>query len=184
MRSEQQAPSQTINIHTQVHSHSLLGRLKLLGQLGNRLEKVCTEPPISSPSLSKESEGNSPATSPISAIWKMGASASYSANPSAPPLPHSEKGKRAHLVDRDNSLAILHARKMLNRSTDPDSNVQLRRNDLARLPDLLAVIGVPAVDRSAGSPDSSCESIGEGEDDRVKVLLGLDAATTRDDGRG
>ena len=66
---------------------------------------------------------------------------------------------------------------MLDRSADPDRDIQLRCNDLARLSDLLAVVRVPTVDSSTGSSNTGPESVGEREDDGIEVFLGLDAAT-------
>jgi hypothetical protein len=40
------------------------------------------------------------------------------------------------LVDRDDDLAVLHAGEVLDRSRDADGDVELRRDDLAGLPDL------------------------------------------------
>src|ERR1035438_5181796 len=54
------------------------------------------------------------------------------------------------LVDRDDVLRALHAHLVLNRARDARGQVQLRRDRLARLPDLPGV-GVPAgVDHRAG----------------------------------
>jgi DNA-binding CsgD family transcriptional regulator len=43
------------------------------------------------------------------------------------------------LVDRYDHLGLLHARQMLNGARDPDGDVQLRRDHLARLADLIVV---------------------------------------------
>ena len=41
-----------------------------------------------------------------------------------------------HLIDSDNHLRILHTRQMLDRTRNPNGNVQLRSDNLARLTDL------------------------------------------------
>lgn len=74
---------------------------------------------------------------------------------------------------------------MLNRARDAHRNIQLRRNDLARLSDLERVVRVPGVDRRARGADRGAEGVGEGDDGLVKGVLGLDAAAAGDDdGRG
>src|SRR6185369_13339396 len=50
------------------------------------------------------------------------------------------------LVDRDDDLRVLHAGEMLDRTGNADREVQLRRDDLAGLADLVVVGHEPGID--------------------------------------
>src|ERR1700712_4723544 len=65
------------------------------------------------------------------------------------------------LVDRDNDLGVLHARKVLDRAGDAAGYIQLRCDDLARLPDLPVVRGVSRVDGRARCTDRGSEFVGD-----------------------
>lgn len=70
---------------------------------------------------------------------------------------------------------------MLNSPTNPHRHIKLRRNNLARLSDLLTIIRVPAIDGRTARADSRVENVREGEDDGVEVFFGFDAPTAGDD---
>src|SRR5262249_14537075 len=56
-----------------------------------------------------------------------------------PVVGHAEDRRLGILVDRDDHLRILHAGQVLDRAADAAGDVQLRRDDLARLPHLPVV---------------------------------------------
>src|SRR3954465_7142735 len=60
-----------------------------------------------------------------------------------------KNGRFGILVDRDDDLAVFHSCKMLNGSRDSDRDVQVGRNDLAGLTDLIIVGHISGVDGSA-----------------------------------
>lgn len=62
---------------------------------------------------------------------------------------HLEDGRLRVLVDGHNRLAVLHARQVLDGAGDAHGNVQLRRHNLARLPDLQVVGHKTGVDGRA-----------------------------------
>ena len=85
------------------------------------------------------------------------------------------------LVNRSNNLTILHTRQVLNSTRDTRTQVQLRCDVLTRLSDLQTVIREATVHSSTGSTDGSAQCISQGNDDAVKLLLGLETTTTGDD---
>lgn len=88
------------------------------------------------------------------------------------------------LVDSNDHLGILHTGKVLDSSTDSHGNVELGSYDLSSLSDLLGVVGVTRIDSGSGSSNTGVQSVGEGEDERIKVVLGLESTAPRHDGRG
>lgn len=70
---------------------------------------------------------------------------------------------------------------MLDGAGDADRHVQLRRNDLARLPDLQRVVRVARIDGRARRADRRAECIRERLQRGVERLRILQRATTRDD---
>src|SRR5689334_20642862 len=64
-------------------------------------------------------------------------------------------------VDRDDVLRVLHADLVLDRAGDPDREVQLRRDGLARLADLSGVRVPAGVDHSAGGGNRAAERVGQ-----------------------
>jgi hypothetical protein len=76
-----------------------------------------------------------------------------------------EDRKRSDLVDGDNGLAVLHSGQMLDSATDANGNVEFRRNDLAGLADLQAVVCIATVDSGTGCTDGSAKGVSEREDD-------------------
>src|SRR5512135_2299186 len=59
-----------------------------------------------------------------------------------PVIRHLEDRRLLVLVDRDDHLAVLHPRQVLDRPADPQRDVQFRSDDLPRLPHL-PVVGRP-----------------------------------------
>src|SRR5690606_35980122 len=81
------------------------------------------------------------------------------------------------LVDRHDDPRGLHTGPVLDRAGDPQRDVQLRRDRLAGLADLV-LVGVEAgVGRRAGRPDRATQQVGELLDER-EVLRAADAAPT------
>src|SRR5689334_16124633 len=87
------------------------------------------------------------------------------------------------LVDRDDRLAALHAREVLDRTGDRDREVQVRRDDLAGLTDLPVGGDHAGVGRGARSAHRGTEQIGELLED-LEVLAALHAAAAGDDDLG
>src|SRR5436190_1544794 len=65
------------------------------------------------------------------------------------------------LVDRDDHLAVLHAGEVLDRAGDPDRDVEVGRDDLAGLPDLVVVRDEARVDGRARRAERGIEPVGE-----------------------
>src|SRR3990172_1391205 len=62
-----------------------------------------------------------------------------------PVVRHLEDRRLLVLVDRHDDLRVLHPRQVLDRSTDPQRDVELRRDDLPGLPHLPVVRSPPRV---------------------------------------
>src|SRR5258706_2439721 len=84
------------------------------------------------------------------------------------------------LVDGDDHLAVLHAGQVLDRAGDAHRDVELGRDDLARLSHLVVVRAVPRIHGGARSTDGRTQLVGERLDD-LEVLPGGEAAPARDD---
>src|SRR5688500_2519745 len=84
------------------------------------------------------------------------------------------------LVDRDDHLAVLHAREVLDRARDADRYVELGSYDLAGLPDLVFVGHEPRIDGGARGADRGAELIGERFED-LEVIRAAHAASAGDD---
>ena len=69
------------------------------------------------------------------------------------------------LVDGDDGLGILHARKVLDRARNADGNIDFRSDDLAGLADLVVVGDIARIDRRAARADPGAELVGERGDD-------------------
>src|SRR5258706_4802019 len=65
------------------------------------------------------------------------------------------------LVDRDDHLAVLHARQVLDGTRDADRDIELGGDDLAGLADLVIVRHEPRVDRGARSANGRAELVAE-----------------------
>src|SRR3546814_6774963 len=90
------------------------------------------------------------------------------------------------LVDRDDGLGILHARKMLGRARDADREIDFRRDDLAGLADLIVVGDIARIDRGARRAERRVQLVGERDDHFFIFLARPQRATARHDdlGRG
>ena len=64
------------------------------------------------------------------------------------------------LIDRHDDLAVLHAGEMLDGARNPDSDVELRRDDLAGLADLEVVGHEAGIHRGARGADRGAELVG------------------------
>ncbi len=65
------------------------------------------------------------------------------------------------LVDGDDDFGILHPREMLDRARNADRDIDLRRDDLAGLADLIIVGRLARIDRGAAGADPGAELVGE-----------------------
>lgn len=92
-----------------------------------------------------------------------------------------EDGRVRVLVDGRDDLAVLHARQVLDRPRDAHGQVQLRRDVLARLADLQAVVREAAVDGGAGRTDRRAQRVRQRRDEPVKLLLRLQATAAGHD---
>jgi hypothetical protein len=90
------------------------------------------------------------------------------------------------LVDRDDDLRVLHPGEVLDRAADADGDVELRRDDLAGLPDLPVVGRIAGVYRGAARAERGAELVGERRQDLVELVARAERAAARDDdlGRG
>src|SRR5262249_33078923 len=77
-----------------------------------------------------------------------------------------EDGRLGVLVDGDDELARAHAGQVLDRAADGDGDVELRRDGLAGLADLVAVRAPAGVDDGAAGADGGAERGGEVFDHR------------------
>jgi curli biogenesis system outer membrane secretion channel CsgG len=68
------------------------------------------------------------------------------------------------LVDGDDGLGILHARKVLDRARDADRDVDFGGDDLAGLADLIVVGDIARIDRGARCADGGAQLVGQRED--------------------
>ena len=69
---------------------------------------------------------------------------------------------------------------MLDRAADPEREIQLRLDDLARLADLLGIRDPAGIDRGTGRPDRAAERLGDLLDE-LEALRAADAAAAGDD---
>ena len=86
-----------------------------------------------------------------------------------PVIGHLEDRRLFVLVDRDDDLAVLHPREVLDRTRDADRDVEVRRHDLARLPHLPVVRRVAGIDRGTARADGGAELVGKAFDQRETV---------------
>src|SRR6185295_16157454 len=85
------------------------------------------------------------------------------------------------LVDRHDHLGVLHAGEMLDRTRNADRDVEVRRHDLAGLPDLPVVRRVARVHGGARGADRRADLVGDRLDVFGEVLARLHRAAARDD---
>ena len=83
------------------------------------------------------------------------------------------------LVDGDDHAAVLHSRQVLDRPRDADRDVQLRRDDFPRLPDLPVVGHETRVHRRARGTHRGVELVGE-RLENLEVLPGAHAAAAQE----
>ena len=62
-------------------------------------------------------------------------------------------------VDRYDDLTVFHARKVLDRTGNPDCDVKIRRNNLTGLANLPVIGGITAINRSARRANSGVQLI-------------------------
>ncbi len=96
---------------------------------------------------------------------------------------HGEDRRVRILVDGDDHLGILHARQVLDGAGDADGDVELRRDDLAGLPDLPVVGRIARVDRGARRAQARAQALGQGLE-HLEVLRRAHPASARDDHLG
>src|SRR6266446_6106066 len=92
---------------------------------------------------------------------------------------HLEDRRFFVLVDRDDHLGLPHSRQMLNRTRDPDGNVELRCNHLAGLADLVIIGNEARVDRGTRGPHGRSELVSNLLQ-QLEVLARPHAPTTGD----
>ena len=76
-----------------------------------------------------------------------------------PDIGHLEDRRIGIFVDRDDDLAFLHARQMLDRAGDADGDVDFGRNDLAGLADLIVVGDLARIDCRARGADGCAQLV-------------------------
>jgi len=91
-----------------------------------------------------------------------------------------EDGRLCILVDGDDHLAVLHACQVLDRAADADGDVQLRGDNLARLPYLQVVRHKAGVDSSTRGANRSAHLVSQVVQ-KLEVLAVLQAAAARND---
>src|SRR3954447_3434384 len=87
------------------------------------------------------------------------------------------------LVDGDDRLRRLHARAVLDGAGDPDRHVELRRDRLAGLADLVGVRVTASVGGCTRGTDRRAETVGELLDEREVGAFAEPSPTRDDDGR-
>src|SRR5262245_18793191 len=80
------------------------------------------------------------------------------------------------LVDRDDDLAVLHAGEMLDRTGNPHRDIEVRRDDLSRLADLVIVRHITRIDRRPRCSHGTAELVGQLLQE-MEVLARLHAAS-------
>ncbi len=88
------------------------------------------------------------------------------------------------LVDGDDRLGILHAGEVLDRSGNADRDIDVRRDDLAGLADLIIVGRIAGIDRSSRGSDRRSELVGERVEQAVELVVGAEGAAAGDDDLG
>src|SRR6478609_5228660 len=83
------------------------------------------------------------------------------------------------LVDRHDGLAVLHAGEMLDGAGDADGDVEVGRDHLAGLADLVVVRHVTRIDRGAAGAETGAELVSQGLE-HLEVLAALQATAAAD----
>ena len=73
---------------------------------------------------------------------------------------------------------------MLDGAGNADGDVELRRDDLAGLADLIVIGRIAGVDRGAAGADGGAELVGERVEQAVELLVRAEGAAARDDDLG
>ena len=89
-------------------------------------------------------------------------------------------GASGVLVDRDDHLGVLHAGQVLDRAGDAEGDVELRRDDLAGLADLLVVGRVARIDRGAARAERRAELVGQRREHLVELVARCPARGRRE----
>ncbi|KAF1854083.1 hypothetical protein Lal_00005300 [Lupinus albus] len=87
------------------------------------------------------------------------------------------------LVDGDDDLAVLHAGQMLDGARDADGDIEVRRDDLAGLADLIVVRDEAGIDGGAAGTDGGPQLVGDGFQ-QVEIVARLHAAPAGNDDAG
>src|SRR3954469_10397764 len=82
------------------------------------------------------------------------------------------------LVDGDDDLAVLHPGEMLDRARNTDRDIQIGRDDLARLPDLIIIGHIARIDRGARGADRGVE-LRRQIFDQLEIVAAAHAAAAR-----
>src|SRR6476619_5442544 len=85
------------------------------------------------------------------------------------------------LVDRDDDLRVLHAGEVLDRAADADRDIELRRDDLARLAALPVAWRVAGIDRGAAGAEGGAELVGKRHQDLVELVARAERSAAGDD---
>src|SRR4051794_26667915 len=94
---------------------------------------------------------------------------------------HLEDRRIGVFVDRDDHARILDAGKVLNRAGNPERDVELGRDYLAGLADLVVVRREAGIDCGASGADGSAERVGQAADETIETFLVLKRPTAADD---
>src|SRR6266850_2383134 len=94
---------------------------------------------------------------------------------------HLEDRRFLILVDGHDHPAVLHARQVLDRARDPDRYVEVRRDDLAGLPDLPVVRHEAGIDGRARRAHRRAQLVRKRLEHLLEVLAIRHAAPARDD---
>src|SRR5690349_2932414 len=94
-----------------------------------------------------------------------------------------ENGRLRVLVDGNDHLAVLHPRQVLDRAGDADGHIEIGRDDLARLTDLVVVGNITCVDGRTRRADRRIELVGE-RFEHLEVVAACHAAAARYDYSG
>src|SRR5437867_2468025 len=98
-----------------------------------------------------------------------------------PIVGHREDRRLRVLVDRDDDLAVLHPRQMLDRTRDAGGDVQLRRDDLAGLSDLPVVRRITRIDGGAARTERGAEFVRQWRQHLVELVGRAEGPPAGDD---
>jgi hypothetical protein len=104
--------------------------------------------------------------------------------PDQPVIRHLKNRRIRILVDRNDDLGFLHPGQMLDGTGDADREVELWRDDLAGLSDLVVIRDETGVDRSTAGAERGTELVGERFEQLLVVLATAQTATAGNDDLG